>query len=215
MIKAAEEGEIWEWRAFGRIPETLRKKIIALPIRRDLFGRELANLCGQDLYLISPASDQNIKLRKAGEGWFLKFKLLLTTEAHSIELYLESEKRTYKFPLKAAVVEETARLLKTALPEAEISKSGLDHDAFIDRLAAASPPISQIHIGKIRSQYQMKNGWIEVAEVVFPKKKIQSISLHAYERKAVEAMLERLKIESYLNASLQVMNYIEACRRWT
>lgn len=214
MIKTAEEGEIWEWRAFGRIPESLKKKIKSLPVRRDPFGRELANLCGQDLYLISPTSDQNIKLRKAGAGWFLKFKLLLTTEAHLIELYLESEKKTFKFPLKASVVEETARLLNTTLPQVEIADEGLEHDPFIDILAQSAPPVSQIRIGKIRSQYQMANGWIELAEATFPKKKIQSVSLHAYERSAVEAMIVSLKLESYLNASLKVMNYVEACRRW-
>src|SRR5262245_21147485 len=141
-MKAAEEGEIWEWRAFGRIPESLKKKIKSLPVRRDLFGRELANLYGQDLYLISPTSDQNIKLRKAGEGWFLKFKLLLTTEAHLIELYLESEKKTYQFPLQASIVKETANLLKTTLPPIEIGDEGLEHDPFIEILAQSTPPVS-------------------------------------------------------------------------
>ncbi len=214
MMKAAEEGEIWEWRAFGRVPENLKKKIKSLPLRRDPFGRELANLYGQDLYLISPTSDQNIKLRKAGAGWFLKFKLLLTTEAHFIELYLESEKKTYRFPLKAAIVEETARLLKITLPPIEIGDGGLEHDPFIEILAQSSPPVSQTRVGKIRSQYQMKNGWIELAEVSFPNKKKQSISLHAFDRATIEVMIAKLKLEAYLNASLEVMNYIEACRRW-
>jgi len=33
MSKPAEEGKIWEWRAFGRINDELAEKVRAYPIR--------------------------------------------------------------------------------------------------------------------------------------------------------------------------------------
>src|SRR5687767_7471840 len=109
MMKAPEEGYVWEWRAFGKLSQTLVNKIKAHPIRTDDNGNLLSNILGQDLYFISPNSDHNIKLRKTiGSDWILKFKLLLATEAHSIELYQESDKIIYRFPVRRAVVAETA-----------------------------------------------------------------------------------------------------------
>src|SRR5215212_2878308 len=96
-MKAPEEGYVWEWRAFGRLKPTLIEKIKAQPVRIDDNGNSLSDILGQDLYLISPASKHNIKLRKSiGNDWALKFKLLLRTEAHAIELYQESNKKFYR-----------------------------------------------------------------------------------------------------------------------
>ncbi|HET8675530.1 MAG TPA: hypothetical protein VFO63_07095, partial [Blastocatellia bacterium] len=69
MAKAPEEGEIWEWRAFGRVDERLASLILAHPIRLGISDHR-----GTDLYLISESSDQNVKLRKSGTEWLLKFK---------------------------------------------------------------------------------------------------------------------------------------------
>src|SRR5215211_6117954 len=94
MIKASEEGKIWEWRAFGQINRRLAARIFTYPIRMGL-----SDLRGEDIYLVSPTSDQNVKLREYPAGCFLKFKLLLATEPVGIELYRESARFTHKFPV--------------------------------------------------------------------------------------------------------------------
>jgi hypothetical protein len=55
MSKPPEEGEIWEWRAFGQPSETTLKLILDHPIRMGVKDQQ-----GEDLYLISPISDQNV-----------------------------------------------------------------------------------------------------------------------------------------------------------
>ena len=214
MSKAAEEGEIWEWRAFGRLPKALSKQVKLHPFRLDQTGFPLANLVGQDLYLISPVSSHNIKLRKSfGGAWLLKFKLLLGTEARLIELYHESEKKSFRFPLTPGVVRETAQLLAVTLPqrsEAEWASESFSEEKFLSTMVLATPPIRQVRVGKIRSQYEMGEGWIELADVTFPQQQTQSISLHGFRRETVEAMLDTL----FDTNQLDVMNYLQACQKW-
>jgi hypothetical protein len=211
MIKAPEEGEIWEWRAFGRLNAQLKEQIEARPMRLDPSGNPLANIIGQDLYLISPSSDHNIKLRKSfGGDWVLKFKLLLKTEARLIELYHESEKKSFRFPVSSRVVEETAQLLNVTLSESKRQDEKLTDAQFLNVFAQAMPALLQVSVGKIRSQYQFANGWVELADVRFPQAHLQSISLHAFALEGIEAMLNELQIDDQFEA----MNYLEACRRW-
>lgn len=209
MNKPAEEGKIWEWRAFGKISKKLLKKIEAYPMRRDPVGRPLANLIGQDLYFVSPVSEHNIKLRKSiGSAWILKFKLLLDSKSDAVELYHESNKKTFRFPVKPRIIKETAALLNVELPEGKLAK--MNALKFIKVFAQTSPSIVLILVGKVRSQYQMPEGWIEIADITFPKKRTQSISLHAFRRSDVEKMLDLLQP----GGKLKVMNYLEACRKW-
>jgi hypothetical protein len=209
MKKAAEEGKIWEWRAFGRVSKKLLKKIEAYPMRRDPGGRPLANLIGQDLYLVSPVSEHNIKLRKSiNSAWVLKFKLLLDSQPDAVEHYHESNKKTFRFPVKPRIIKETAALLNVELPKEKLAK--MNARKFIKLFAQTTPSIVLILVGKVRSQYQTPEGWIEIADITFPKKRTQSISLHAFRRSDVEKMLDQLQP----GGKLEVMNYLEACRRW-
>ena len=210
-MKAPEEGYVWEWRAFGRLRQALIEKIKAQPIRIDDNGNSLSDILGQDLYLISPNSEHNIKLRKSiGSDWALKFKLLVRTEAHAIELYQESNKKFYRFPITKAVVEETAELLNIKLPESFPASKKIDADSFVQILKDSTPTVKDILVGKIRSQYQFETGWVEMADVTFPNHRTQSISLHAFERKGLDNLFAELPIDD----NLEVMNYLEACRRW-
>jgi hypothetical protein len=211
MSKAAEEGYVWEWRAFGDLRQPLVERIAAHPIRTDINGAALSNLLGQDLYLISQQSDHNIKLRKSpSSDWMLKFKLLLATETRAIELYHESNKKSFRFPVSQAVVRETTELLRVALPQSFSTADRLQVDSFTELLHQSTPPVELVLIGKIRSQYTIRNGWAELAEVTFPARSTQSISFHALERKALEEMLDEYRP----GEGLDVMNYVEACRRW-
>jgi hypothetical protein len=210
-MKAPEEGYVWEWRAFGKLRQTLVEKIKAQPVRVDDNGNSLQNILGQDLYLISSTSEHNIKLRKTiGGDWSLKFKLLLRSEAPSIELYQESDKKFYRFPITRGVVEETAELLNITLPQSFPAGSKITADDFVEILKDSTPAVAAILVGKSRSQYQFANGWVELADVAFPKHHTQSISLHAFERQGLEKLLAQLPVDD----NLEVMNYLEACRRW-
>jgi len=204
MSKRPEEGLIWEWRAFGRVGESLLSKITSHPVRMGIMGHR-----GVDLYFVSPASEHNIKLRKWHRGWLLKFKLLLDRSPDSIELYSESASQVYKFPVGPKRLVRAAALLNTALPK-KPPASELSRKQFLKALQSASPAISMVEVSKVRSQFDCEEGWIELAETNFPHRRIQSVSVHSPNLEAVKRIVEQLDPDS----DLEVMNYLLACMRW-
>ena len=204
MAKAPEEGEIWEWRAFGRVNERLASLILAHPIRLCVSDHR-----GVDLYLISDASDQNVKLRKWGTEWLLKFKLLISKDEREVELYRESSTAIYRFPVSSGELEFAANLLDVHLKTLADKNSFTDTE-FINALLASSPPALKVEVSKMRSQFDFDDGWVELAQVSFPGHKTQTLSVHSAERETVAKILDFLQP----GRELEVMNYIEACRRW-
>jgi len=205
MTKAPEEGEIWEWRAFGPISERLAAEVRAYPIRLGV-----SDFRGDDIYLVAPRSDQNVKLRRYTSGWVLKLKLLFETRPGSFELYNESAEFTYGFPVSLDTLEEAARLLEVKLPGALLSTATFIEEDFVKALAESSPTVVETKVSKRRSQYQFENGWLELADVNFAKHNVQSISIHSPDIEVVKKMVSRLQPGN----ELEPMNYIEACRRW-
>jgi hypothetical protein len=170
----------------------------------------LSDVRGEDIYLVSPASDQNVKLREFATGWFLKFKLLLATKPGAVELYRESARFTHRFPVGLEHVEEAARLLGVKLPELMGGPATFDEETLVQTLIKSSPPTIKIKVRKKRSQFQFDGGWLEMADVWFARNQVQSVSIHSTDIETVRGMLKRLDIGD----GMEAMNYIEACRRW-
>jgi hypothetical protein len=204
-IKPPEEGKIWEWRAFGRLDTDLASRINGLPIRNGLIAHP-----DEDIYLLSPVSDQNVKLRKLGDHWVLKFKVLLQAGADSIELYQESMDTVYAFPVTSDILTAAARLLNTQLPLHKPPAKRLEPDELVNVFEDSTPKISHIDVPKVRSQFVVDGGWVEMADVNFPHDTVQTISIHSFQKRAVEQCLDLLQP----GGDLCVMNYIEACRKW-
>lgn len=204
MAKAPEEGEIWEWRAFGRVDEKLASQIQAHPIRMGVHNHR-----GIDLYLISEATDHNVKLRKWGAEWLLKLKLLVDKAERAIELYSESSTMIFGFPVSEGELQFAAHLL-VVHPKTPPDKNSFTDEEFIDALISASPPATKVEVSKMRSQFDFEGGWVELAHVTFPSKTVQSLSIHSPKRETVEKILDSFE----LGAELEAMNYVEACRRW-
>ncbi|HKA19877.1 MAG TPA: hypothetical protein VKN18_16420 [Blastocatellia bacterium] len=205
MSKSPEEGKIWEWRAFGKLSDDLVSRVRAYPIRMGI-----KDIQGEDLYLISPDSDQNVKLRRSQGGWVLKFKLLFETRTAPIELYSESAEYTYTLPVPSDRVREAAVLLATALPRTiPGDDEHFDLEKLITALAESSPPIVETTVSKVRSQFAFENGWFELAEVDFEQLSTQSISVNSRDLQVVKEMTKQLDA-----GNLEAMNYVEACRRW-
>jgi hypothetical protein len=205
MTKPSEEGKIWEWRAFGQITDELAARVRAYPIR---FG--VSDVDGEDIYLVAPNSDQNVKFRKYPGGWVLKFKLLLEAKVGAFELYNERPEFTYRLPVSGDLLKEAARLLAVELPETGGAATSLNEQDFVNAFARATPPVVESRVAKRRSQYQFENGWLELAQVKFRRRAIDSISVHSRDLGLVERMLDSLRPGN----ELQAMNYLEACRRW-
>jgi hypothetical protein len=205
MTKLPEEGKIWEWRAFGPISEKLAAKVRAYPIRLGL-----SDIRGEDIYLIAPHSDQNVKLRRYANGWILKLKLLSETKARPFELYNESAEFTYYFPVALDRLKDSARLLCVTLPASALSIDTFAEAEFVKALTESSPSVAESRVYKRRSQYQFDNGWLELADGKFATRETQSLSVHSPDLEVVKEMVKSLKP----GRELEPMNYIEACRRW-
>jgi hypothetical protein len=205
MAKDPEEGEIWEWRAFGTPSVKTIETVRSHPIRMGV-----KDLPGEDIYLISPISDQNVKLRMWRGEWVLKIKLLLTTAPRGIDLYTETAGMVYKFPSGPDVLAQAARLLGVKLSALSESADAFSSDEFIEALAQSSPPVVTARTVKLRSQFDFSRAWVELAEVEFPRNQVQTLSVHSTTISAVEEILDVLSP----NPELEVMNYVEACRRW-
>jgi hypothetical protein len=205
MTKQSEEGEIWEWRAFGRIGESLASKVYAYPIRLGL-----TDIRGEDIYLVAPGSNQNVKLRLYGSGWVLKLKLLIETLPGAFEHYRESAELSHRFPVSPNALQDAARLLEVEPPKAALAIASLNEEAFLRALAESSPSVVETRVSKRRSQYQVANGWLELANATFPALKVQSLSIHSPDIEVVREMVTRLRPAD----EMEPMNYIEACRRW-
>jgi hypothetical protein len=205
MRKPPEEGKIWEWRAFGKLPHDLLAGVNSLPIRDGIIGRP-----DNDVYLITPTSDHNIKLRDIGGRSVLKLKLLLESSSDFIELYQESMDMVYDFPVSKSVFDHVCSLLKTAMPGDLSSVQSFGAEGFIRTLSACKPPAKKVDVAKTRSQYVVQNGWVELADMLFPHKRTQSISVHSYQKEVVKQTINELRIHD----GLKVMNYVQACRMW-
>ena len=204
MTKAPEEGQIWEWRGFGNISHQVAAQVGSLRIRNGI--RDLA---GTDIYLIPPVSEQNVKLRLTDRGWVLKFKLLMAQHGGGIELYHETARWTFAFPISLTTMQEAARLLDVSLPGAALRQDSFAKEQFLIALGAATPAVVQVVTHKVRSQYHFDGGWLEIAEVDFGSRRVESLSLHSPNIEAVRRMIEQLHPDN----SLTAMNYVEACRR--
>lgn len=194
---------MWEWRGFGKISRHIEAQVESLPIRSGI--RDIA---ATDIYLIAPTSEQNVKLRLTDKGWVLKFKLLLAKRDDGIELYHETARWTYAFPLRPAVMQEAARLLDVALPDEALEASAFTEAESVTVLQAATPAVVAVETRKVRSQYQFDGGWLEIADVNFGSQQTQSLSLHSPSVAVVEQMVAQLHPDN----SLTVINYVEACR---
>ena len=204
-MKQPTEGELWEWRAFGRVSDSVAAAVRAFPIRMGM-----DNLRGEDLYFVSPFNDQNVKLRKAGARSFLKLKPLFEKDARSIELYSDTATLEFNFPVSADRLLEAAGLLGVTLSDTRDAATVLDSDEFIQAMRACAPPLALVRVLKKRSQFEFPGGWFELADATFPRRQVESLSIHSPEKSVVEDMIERLNPGN----EIEPMNYVEACRRW-
>jgi hypothetical protein len=101
-------------------------------------------------------------------------------------------------------------LLRVTLPDGASAHGAFTPDDTVRVLAAASPLVVPVKVEKVRSQYQFDDGWIEMADAECGRHRVQTISIHSEKLEVVERMVENLRPGD----ELEVMNYVEACRRW-
>ena len=105
-----------------------------------------------------------------------------------------------------AIGETMATSLPTTMPGDDRL---FDFEKLINALAESSPSIVDTSVSKIRSQFAFENGWFELADVDFEQCSTQSVSVNSRDLEVVKEVTKQLE-----TGKLEVMNYVEACRRW-
>lgn len=194
--KPTEEGWFWEWRTFGAIPERVVERLERYDVRGE------RNVENDDLYFVSSLTEQNVKLR--GDGALLKLKPLLVRLADGLELYEETERLLFAMPAQPRAVAMAAGLLGvTATVDAHVDSVEL-------AALLALPEVRSVRARKRRTQYSVGDGWVELADVEFPRETVRSLGVQS------RALDETRRIRELLdpNGELAPVNYVEACRRW-
>jgi hypothetical protein len=204
-LKPPEEGRIWEWRTFDPLDDEVLTRVRSHPIRMGI-----QDVSGEDVYFISPFSEQNVKLRLSSAGWVLKFKLLVEARPDGFELYDESVLFTYLVPVNRRTILEAAGLLNVTLSGEALKEETLGAGELQETMAGTSPPVEVVRIQKTRSQYQFEDGWFELAQVRCESNECQSFSIHSTDLRVVERALSELPA----SGGLEPMNYVQACRKW-
>lgn len=193
----------WEWRAFGQLSETLRRRIDSLPALLP----EPWQLT--DCYLWAPGCAANIKLR-AGD---LKVKYFLEATA-GLERWLEDEKDIYPFPLAASILSQVSAALAVALPPC--ASAAIHRDQFLALLAAAQPPVKLVIVEKVRQFYQLDleggldPALVELAWIGAP----QAVASVALEHAEVEPARRAREWLGPIGSRLYPMSYLQAIGAW-
>jgi hypothetical protein len=112
--------------------------------------------------------------------------------------------------VQGELLEEAASLLQLRLNVEQPGNGLVTIAQFTAALIGCSPPARRIETDKIRSQYFVEGGWIELARVTFASGVVESISIHSPNLAVVQAVLR------YLDPGPEIvaMNYVAACRKW-
>jgi hypothetical protein len=196
--KPSEEGWFWEWRAFGDVPEEVAARVAAREVRG------APGVENEDLYLISALTDQNVKLRE--DGGQLKLKPMLARLDDGFELYEETERLVFPMPAAPGAVRMACGLLGVAFEAAR----PLALDELLGRLAAEAPEVTAVRVRKRRTQYAAGDGWIELAELEFPRAAVRTLGIQSPRLDLTRALRDEVDPDR----ALEPLGYVAACRRW-
>jgi hypothetical protein len=195
--KPSEEGWFWEWRAFGVVPEPVAARVRAHETRGE------PDVEGDDLYLVSSLTDQNVKLR--ADGGLLKLKPRLAALADGCELFEETARLIWTTPVPAAAVAKAAALLGVAVDAGE----PLDAER-LRRAFEAAPEVRLVRARKRRTQYAIGEAWVELADVVFPRGAVRTIGVQSPRLDETRRVRDLVDPDGLLSP----LGYVDACRRW-
>jgi hypothetical protein len=166
----------------------------------------IVDLAERDVYLISPSSSHNVKIRRYKGGSVLKFKLIWKADGRGIIKTLEDPGLIHPFPVSIDLLQEAAQLLNVVLPETPADET-VEEEGFLGALGESVPPVRIVEVTKKRSQFEIDGGWLELAAVDFPTRRVDSLSIQSPGLDTVYSFLDSI----HVGAGLVVMDYVEAC----
>lgn len=181
----------WEWRTFGQsfpaFAETLKK-----------YG-EASVKKSEEHYILSRASDENIKIRED----LVDIKSLVNVK-DSLEQWDPIMKEG--FPISPAKLGNLFKVFKVPAPV--FKRDVYAYDQFLDELIIPNPQLEVVYVKKVRNIYTINGCAVELAETQFNGKPYQTACVEHIDPAVVLATVRELGLEGNEN-----INYIKAMKK--
>jgi hypothetical protein len=210
-------GMHWEWRGFGRLEPTVRRRV------EQLSPTTQTGLPVADRYLWRPGLSVNVKLRSGPAGDVLKFKRLWTrSEDSAYQIWVESPMDEHHLPASPALVAHIAAALGVSVAA---PASPLDAASLLGYLRGLAPELEVVTVRKVRRSFFTEWGttpvWVDVAELSEPER-LTSVGLEDGGGISEDAPVEQIaaaleavrSVREQLRVELPAMSYLDAVARW-
>jgi len=182
----------WEWRTFGEeFPD---------------YARTLKNYGEpgvkktEEVYILSKASDENIKIRED----LVDVKSLKNINTDQLEQWDPIFKEG--FPISSDKLISLFRVFNVSTPE--FKRSEYSYQQFLDELIAPNPKLEVVNVKKVRYIYKINDCAVELAETEFNGKPWQTACVEHIDPAVVMTTVKELGLAGHEN-----INYIKAMKK--
>ena len=175
----------WEWRTFGESFGESDDRFALL---------EAGSVQESDeLYLLSPAADTNVKVRNL----LMDIKALEQVNPDGLEQWKPVMKGA--FPMPAAVVTSVFKALGVAPPP--LARPDYTLEQFITELVEPTQRLRAVEVSKKRARYKVGGCMAEMTEVVADGKRTRTVAIESEDPAQVIATVRELKLDRFENIS--------------
>jgi len=181
----------WEWRTFGEefpaFAQTLKK-----------YGEPSVKK-SEEHYILSRASDENIKIRE---------DLVDVKSLKNVKDNLEQWDPIMKegFPISPDKLVSLFKIFNVSVPR--FGRSSYSYEQFLDELIVPNPELEVVYVKKVRYIYTINGCAVELAETQFNGKPYQTACIEHIDPATVLATVKELGLQGHEN-----INYIKAMKK--
>ncbi|MDT8899848.1 hypothetical protein [Anaeroselena agilis] len=181
----------WEWRTFGKefpaFAETLKK-----------YGEPSVKR-SEEHYILSRASDENIKIRE---------DLVDIKSLKNVKDGLEQWDPIFKegFPIDQGKLTSLFKVFNVPVPE--LKRSTYVYEQFLDEVIVPNSQLEVVYVKKVRYIYSINGCAVELAETEFNGKPFQTACVEHIDPAVVMATVNELGLQGQEN-----INYIKAMKK--
>ena len=173
----------WEWRTFGDSFGDADDRFAGLPPG----GVQESD----EIYLLSPTGDQNVKVRDR----LMDIKTLEKVNPHGLEQWKPVMKSS--FPLATGEVEKVFRTLGVAPPP--LARSDYSLEQFVKELAEPGQRLRVVEVHKKRARYKIDGCMSERTEVIADGRKTHTVAIESEDPARVIATVRKLGLDGFEN----------------
>ena len=173
----------WEWRTFGESCGEANDRFAAL--------EPLGVQESDELYLLSPVTDENVKVRDL----LMDIKTLEEVNSDGLEQWKPIIKGA--FPLPASEVTNVFNALGIAPPP--LARADYTLEQFVAELAEPSGRLRVVKVHKKRTRYKIDGCMSEMTEVVADGRKTRTVAIESEDPARVIAARRKLGLDGFEN----------------